>query len=500
MPAVIGIDIGTTSTIGILVDLPDRIVAIASRPVDLVSLHPGWAEEDPEQWWRNTCAIVRELLAAEPPLAGSLAGIGVAGMVPAVVLLDAEGNLLRRSVQQSDGRCGAEVEELAREIDGERFLARTGNGITQQIVAAKLRWIRRHESEIFSRIDTVFGSYDYINWKLTGRRALEHNWALEAGFVDLAGGEIAPDLVALAGIAPSALPPLLPSHALLGVVSATAAAECGLPEGLPVVAGAADHVASAYAAGVVEAGDVLLKFGGAGDILIAVDEARPDPRIFLDRHVIPGRFVPNGCMASTGALLNWILGGFAAGEVAGRLQPHAHMDQLAATVPPGSDGVVLLPYFLGEKSPIQDPLARGTIAGLSLGHGPAHLWRAALEGAGYAFRHHIEVFRELGYPVRRLLASDGGSRSAVWMQIVADIIGLQVQLLEGHPGSCLGAGWVAAIGTGASSDWAGASALVQRGPTVEPNPSHAAIYDAGYRRFRDLYDRLAPWFAGAAGA
>jgi xylulokinase len=500
MPAIIGIDIGTTSTIGILIDLPDRIVAIASRPVELVSLHPGWAEEDPAQWWHNTCAILRELLAAEPALAGSLAGIGVAGMVPAVVLLDTEGNLLRRSIQQSDGRCGAEVEELAREIDGARFLARTGNGITQQIVAAKLRWIRRNEPEIFSRIDTVFGSYDYINWKLTGRRALEHNWALEAGFIDLADGEIAPDLAALAGIAPSALPPVLASHARLGRVSAKAAAECGLPEGLPVVAGAADHIASAYAAGVVEAGDMLLKFGGAGDILIAVDEARPDARIFLDRHVIPGRFMPNGCMASTGALLNWILGGFAAGEVAGRPHPHAYMDRLAATVAPGSDGVVLLPYFLGEKSPIQDPLARGTITGLSLSHGPAHLWRAALESAGYGFRHHIEVFRELGYPIRRLLASDGGSQSAVWMQIVADIIGLPVQLLEGHPGSCLGAAWVAAIGTGASSDWAGARALVRHGLTVEPNPSHAAIYDAGYRRFRDLYDRVAPWFARAARA
>jgi len=500
MPAIIGIDIGTTSTIGILIDLPDRIVAIASRPVDLVSLHPSWAEEDPEQWWHNTCAVVRELLAAEPALAGSLAGIGVAGMVPAVVLLDAKGNLLRRSIQQSDGRCGAEVEELAGEVDAARFLARTGNGITQQIVTAKLRWLRRHEPEIFSRIDTVFGSYDYINWKLTGQRGLEHNWALEAGFVDLADGKIASDLVALAGIGPSALPPLLPSHARLGRVSARAAAETGLPEGLPVVAGAADHIASAYAAGVVEAGDVLLKFGGAGDILIAVDEARPDARIFLDRHVVPGRFVPNGCMASTGALLNWILGSIAAGEVAGRPHPHAHMDRLAAAIPPGSDGVVLLPYFLGEKSPIQDPLARGTITGLSLSHGPAHIWRAALESAGYGFRHHIEVFRELGYPVRRLFASDGGSRSAVWMQIVADIIGLPVQLLEGHPGSCLGAAWVAAIGTGASSDWAGASALVRRGPTVEPDPSHAAIYDVGYRRFRDLYDRLAPWFARAASA
>jgi xylulokinase len=497
MPAVIGIDIGTTSTIGILIDLPDRIVAIASSPVELVSLHPGWAEEDPEQWWRNTCAIVRELLAVEPALANSLAGIGVAGMVPAVVLLDGQGKLLRRSIQQSDGRCGAEVEELALEVDGGTFLRRTGNGINQQIVAAKLRWIRRHEPEIFARIGTVFGSYDFINWKLTGRRAIEHNWALEAGFVDLADGQVAPDLAGLAGIGPSALPPLLASHAVLGHVSAEAAAESGLPQGLPVVAGAADHVASSYAAGVVAAGDVLLKFGGAGDILIAVDNARPDARLFLDRHVIPGRFMPNGCMAATGAMLNWIVGGFAAGEVAGRADPHAHLDRLADAIPAGSEGVFLLPYFLGEKSPIHDPLARGTISGLSLNHGVGHLWRAALEGAGYAFRHHIEVFRELGYPVRRLLASDGGARSAVWMQIVADIIGMPVQMLEGHPGSCLGAAWVAAIGTGASTDWAGASALVRRGLTVQPDPAHAATYDLGYRRFRDLYHRLAPWFAGA---
>ena len=141
MPAVIGIDVGTTSTIGILIDLPDRIVAVVSRPVDLISLHPGWAEEDPAQWWRNCCAITRELLALAPELVGSLVGIGVAGMVPAVVLLDGEGRLLRRSIQQSDGRCMAEVAELAREVDGAAFLRRTGNGINQQLVAAKLRWL-----------------------------------------------------------------------------------------------------------------------------------------------------------------------------------------------------------------------------------------------------------------------------------------------------------------------------------------------------------------------
>jgi xylulokinase len=495
MPAVIGIDIGTTSTIGILIDLPDRIVAVVSRPVDLVSLHPGWAEEDPAQWWHNTCAITRELLATEPALAASLAGIGVAGMVPAVVLLDRDGALLRRSIQQSDGRCMEQVEALAREVDGATFLRRTGNGINQQIVAAKLRWLAQHEPAAFARIGTVFGSYDFINWKLTGARRIEHNWALEAGFVDLADGQVAPDLIALAGIAPEALPMIAASHTIIGHVTAEAAAESGLPEGLPVVAGAADHVASAYAAGVVTEGDVLLKFGGAGDILIAADTARPDARLFLDRHVIPGRFMPNGCMAASGAMLNWLVTGFAAGAVAGAENPHALLDSLAATVAPGSEGVVLLPYLLGEKSPIHDPLARGTITGLSLNHGVPHLWRAALESVGYAFLHHIEVFRELGYPVRRLLASDGGSRSRVWMQIVADIIQMPVQRLEGHPGSCLGAAWVAAIGTGASTDWGGARALVRHGETVRPDPTHAAAYAQGYGQFRALYQRLAPWFA-----
>jgi xylulokinase len=495
MPAVIGIDIGTTSTIGILIDLPDRIVAVVSQPVELVSLHPGWAEEDPVQWWRNTCAITRALLAAEPGLAASLVGIGVAGMVPAVVLLDGEGRLLRRSIQQSDGRCMEQVAALAAEVDGATFLRRTGNGINQQILAAKLRWVAQHEPDIFARIATVFGSYDFINWKLTGARVIEHNWALEAGFVDLADGKVAPDLVALAGIPAGALPPVAASHSIIGHVTAEAAAETGLPAGLPVVAGAADHVASAWAAGVVAEGDVLLKFGGAGDILIAADAARPDARLFLDRHVIPGRFMPNGCMAATGAMLNWLVAGFAAGAVAGMETPHAHLDRLAETIAPGSEGVFLLPYVLGEKSPIHDPLARGTISGLSLNHGVPHLWRAALEGVAYAFLHHIAVFRELGYPVRRLLASDGGSRSRVWMQIVADVIQMPVQRLEGHPGSCLGAAWVAAIGTGASTDWGGARALVRYGERVEPNPAHAAAYAQGYAQFRALYERLAPWFA-----
>lgn len=495
MPAVIGIDIGTTSTIGILIDLPGRIVGIVSKPTDLISLHPGWAEENPEQWWHNSCSVIRELLALEPDLATSLVGVGVAGMVPAIVLLDEEDNLLRRSIQQSDGRSTQQVSEINAEIDSVDFLARTGNGVSQQIVATKLRWIKRHEPEIFAHIGTCFGSYDYINWRLTGEKRIEHNWALESGFFDLKQNKITPELIALADIPQTALPPIAKSHEIIGRVTAAAALQSGLPEGLPVVAGTADHVASAYAAGVVQAGDVLLKFGGAGDILISVDDVVPDHRIFLDHHVIPGRFMPNGCMAATGAMLNWLVSGFVSGLAAESDKPHTFLDDKASAIPAGSEGVFVLPYLLGEKSPIQNPDARGVIAGLSLNHSQAHLWRAALEGVGYAFKHHLEVFRELGYPVRRLLVSDGGAKSHVWMQIVADILQQPLQQLEGHPGSCLGSAWVAAMGVGASQEWGAVTTLLRQGKVIQPNPRNKVVYEAGYEKFRLLYEDLVPWFS-----
>jgi xylulokinase len=492
MSFVLGIDIGTTSTIGILCELPDRLVGTASRPVTLSAPRPGWAEEDPGEWWGNLCAVTRELLAREPRALEDLAAVGVTGMVPAVVLLDRDGQLIRPSIQQSDGRCGAEVGALAREIDPEIFLKRTGNGLTQQIVTAKLRWLEAHEPENFRRVGTVFGSYDYIARRLGAARGTERNWALEGGFLDVSTGAAGADLVALAHLPEGAIPPVRAAHEIAGTVSAAAAAETGLPAGVPIIAGVADHVASAYAAGVVGAGDVLLKFGGAGDVLLAAPTVRPDARVFLDYHVVPGLFMPNGCMASTGSLLNWIVQGFGCGA------SHAALDRLAAGIAPGSEGVFVLPYFLGEKSPIQDPNARGTISGLTLGHNLGHIWRAALEAAAFGFRHHLDVFAELGYPVRRLFAADGGTASAVWMQIVADALQAPVQLLEGHPGSCLGAAWLAAIGAGATDDWGGVGRFVSRGRLVAPNADHAAPYEAAYRRYRELYASLRDWFSTAA--
>jgi len=489
---VIGLDIGTTSTIGVLIGLPATILAVASRPTTLASRHPGWAEEDPAQWWRNSCAVLRELVAASPGAPAALRGICVTGMVPALVLLDGAGNILRPSIQQSDARAAAEVAELASEVDEATFLARTGNGVNQQLIATKLRWLERHEPEVFARIGTVFGSYDYVNWRLTGLRGVEQNWALEAGLVDLASHAIADDLVALTHVAREAFPPKHVSHCVFGSVARAAAAESGLPEGLPVFGGAADHIASALAAGLVNPGDALLKFGGAGDIVVASDVARPDWRLFLDYHLVPGLYAPNGCMAASGSALNWLATNLrldAPGE-----NQHQGFDRLAAAVPPGSDGVLCLPYFLGEKTPIQDPLARGTFTGLSLGHTPAHFWRALLEAIAFGFRHHVEVLEEVGYAPRRFLASDGGSRSRVWMQIVADVLQAPVRLIENAHGSAIGAAFVAAVASGGNVGWADAGRLARLGDTIFPQPANAAAYERAYRDYRALYAALRPIF------
>jgi xylulokinase len=494
MACVIGLDIGTTSTIGILIRLPDQVLALTSRPVALHTPKPGWAEEDPGQWWDNVCAIARELMATEAFAPDELAAVGVSGMLPAVVLLDESDQLLRPSIQQSDGRCGEEVADLRREIDESAFIARAGNGVNQQLVSAKLRWIEKHEPETFRRIATVFGSYDYVNWRLTGEKAVEQNWALEAGFVDVRTHAIADDLVALAHIPRRALPRKAASHEILGRVSASAAAQSGLPVGLPVVGGAADLIASALGAGLTRPGDVLLKFGGSVDILIATDKIKPDPRVYLDYHLIPGLFMPNGCMSTGGSGLNWFAANFAGGERAAAeaqdLTLHQHLDRLAEAKPAGADGVRALPYFLGEKTPIHDPSARGLISGLTLSHDVGHVWRALLEAYAYAIAHHIEALNDIGHRTDKYLVSDGGSNSRIWMQIVADVLQKPIQRLTGHPGSCLGAAWTAAIGAGLTDDWSGVARFVGFGDRLDPDPRHAGVYAAGYREFRDLYRRM----------
>lgn len=494
MPALLGIDIGTTSTIGILIDAEGQTLATASRPADLVSPEANWAEEDPAQWWSNTQAVIAELLRETRLTGADIAAIGTTGMVPAVVLLDGEGRVLRRSMQQNDARALTEIDAMGSQVDGKAFLDATGGSVNQQIVAPKLRWLQRHEPEVFARIATILGSYDYIAHRLTGTRSVDHNWALESGLMDIRRREFTAALLAHAGIGPALLPPIRASHEIIGQVSAEAAAATGLAAGTPVVAGCADHVGSAFVAGASREGDLVLKFGGAGDILLSADQPVTDPRLFIDYHIIPGLYFSNGCTATSGSLLNWIVRELAGGEQqaakAAGLKIHAWLDRLASEVPAGAEGLVLLPYFLGEKTPLQDPHARGTLIGLGLHHRLAHIWRAALEGVIFGFRHHIEVFAERGLGVARVFACDGGAASDLWLQIAADVIGRPVQRIDNHPGSCLGAAYVAGYGAGLLKDFAGIARYVAGGRVFTPAPERRAVYDRAYANYRESYERL----------
>lgn len=494
MALLLGLDIGTTSTIGILIDGDGGVRATASRPSALISKHANWAEEDPAAWWRNVCALVPELLVTAKADASEIVGIGVTGMVPTVILLDRDRRPLRFSIQQNDARAVDEIDAMKRAIDPDDFFARTGGSINQQLVAPKLRWLERHEPDAFGQTATVLGSYDYITARLTGVLSVEQNWALESGFMDLKRGTLDDRLIALGGITPDHLPPLRASHDVVGAVTPAAAGVTGLKAGTPLVAGCADHIASAYVAGATTDGDLVTKFGGAGDIMLSCSQPETDPRLFIDVHIVPGLYFSNGCMAASGSVLNWIVNHLAkaeaeAAEAAGQ-SPHAWLDRQAATVPPGAGGVVLLPYFLGEKTPLHDPHARGTLMGLGLHHGLPHIWRAALEGVVYGFRHHGEVFAEMGLAVRRVLACDGGAASDLWLQITADVLGRPVQRLLNHPGSCLGAAIVAGMGVGALKDWGVIDHYVKPDRVFDPDPKTAQTYDAAYAVYRDLYTRL----------
>ncbi len=413
---------------------------------------------------------------------GSPPSVGISGMVPCVVLLDARGRPVRRSIQQNDARATAEITELQEELADADILRRTGSPISQQSVAPTVRWLARHEPAALAATVAVMGSYDVMVWRLTGQPSVELNWAVESGLYDLGSRAWAHDVLDAVGLDERLLPPVRMPADIVGAVTPAAAAETGLRAGTPVIAGSADHVASAFAAGLVREGDLLIKLGGAGDILMVTSTPVTDERLYLDVHLSPGLYLPNGCMASSGSFIRWFQR-----ELAGGASLEA-LDAEAEVAGPGAGGVVALPYMLGEKTPLNDPLARGAFIGLSLSHARGDLFRALLESIAFGFRHHLDVFAELGLGPQRVRVTNGGASSRLWTQVTADVIGLPLEKLRSHPGSALGVAFAAGMAVGAFEAWSDIERFVEPGEVVEPRDHEA--YADGYARYRALYPAL----------
>jgi xylulokinase len=450
-----------------------------SREHDLISPAPGFAEEDPAVWEDHLFALLRT--AAGELDVSSIAAVGLTGMTPALIPLDEQFRPLCNSIQQNDVRAAAEIGEAKEKIDGPWFFRETGNAVNQQHIFPKLIWLKRHKPPVFRSMRRIAGSYDYAGYLLTGKLHTERNWALESGMYSLRTGDWLPEILRLADIGQEVLPPLISYDGLRGAISAAAAEKSGLRQGIPVYAGTADHIASGFAVGARKSGDLVFKLGGAADILLSSAEALTDPRLFID-YGCGGEapFVINGCTASSGSILKWAKEEF-------KLPDFASMDKRAESLPPGSGGLTVLPYFLGEKTPIFDAAVRGLIYGLSLSHGIAHIYRAILEAVAYSLNHHVEIFREMGPPIKRVFVTNGGSRSELWRQIIADVTGFDLTYITGNQGSSAGAALLAGVAAGVMD-----RELRMNGeeiPVFHDSRRHEQ-YRRGYANYRRLYEKL----------
>lgn len=473
---VLGVDIGTSSSKGILAGADGKVIATSERPHDLSLPRPGWAEHDAEKvWWADFKAICTELL---PRAGGSLAAVCVSGIGPCLLAANEEGEPLRPAILYGiDTRATREIEELTERYGAETILERCGSPLTSQAVGPKLLWLQRHEPEVWQRMRLFLMASSFIVYRLTGEYVLDHHSASQCDplydikanrWIEDWAAEVAPGLP---------LPRLLWPAEVAGKVSPAAAEATGIPLGTPVAAGTIDAWSEAASVGVFEPGDMMLMYGTTMFMVEVLRESRPHPGLWSTSGILPGTHNLAAGMATSGALTAWLK------RIAGDLPYETLVDE-AARVAPGSDSLVVLPYFAGERTPLFDPKARGVICGLTLRHGRGHLYRALLEGTAYGVRHILEVMREAGGGGKRLVAVGGGTKGGLWTQIVSDVTGRSQELPKVTIGASYGDALLAAIAVGLvkpNDRWNAISTI------VEPGTQAHATYDTLYGIYRDLY-------------
>ena len=479
-PVYLGVDIGTSASKGVVADGAGTVLAREDIAHETSRPRPGWSEHDAETvWWSDFTSLVRRLLAAAD--GRRPAGLGVSGIGPVLLPADGGGRPLRPAILYGiDTRAATEIDELTTELGAEAILARAGTALSSQAVGPKWRWLARHEPEVFARTEMFLMCSSYLVHRLTGEYVLDHHSASQCDpMYDLHAADWAPDWAGVTAPGLS-LPRLLWPTEIAGTVTAAAAAETGLPQGLPVTAGTVDAWAEGVSVGVTEPGQVMVMYGSTMFLIEVVDSPRPHPTMWTTRGTRPGSYTLAAGMATSGAITHWLrdlVGG-----------DFTELVEAAAQVPPGSGGLLLLPYFAGERTPLFDPDARGVLAGLTTGHGRGELYRAVLEGIAHGVRHNLEVMREAGGTTGRLVAVGGGTRGGLWTRIVTDVTGRAQQIPRQTVGASLGDAFLAAVATGADPDPEVWNPVVE---TIEPDPEAAAVYDAYHAHYRNLYTSTA---------
>lgn len=472
-----GVDIGTSSSKAVLVSPSGTVVASASRQHAVATPRPGWFEHDPDAtWWADARALIRELVGAAADRA--VRAVGLSGIGPAVLVADAAGHPLRPAILYGiDTRATAEIDELTDRWGEDTLLRVCGNRLTSQAVGPKLAWIRRHEPEVWARTARWFLASGYLGFRLTGEYVADHYSAsgsdplydLRArSWWDPAWDEIAPGVER---------PRLAWPGEVIGRVTPAAAEETGLPAGTPVLAGTIDALAEAYGAGCRQVGDTMVMYGSTLFLIQTVAAPAAHPGLWAATGRTADTYSIAAGMATSGLITTWF-GDLTRSEIPALTEGAAH-------IPPGSDGLVLLPYFAGERTPLFDPRARGCWLGLTLRHTRAHLYRSILEGVAYGVRHNLEAMGEAGAPPRRLVAVGGGTRGDLWVQIVSDVTRHPQVVPAITIGASYGDARMAADAMGIeTASWNPAARV------IEPGAGASEIYDRLYGVYRRAYPAL----------
>lgn len=471
---VLGIDIGTSVSKGLIVRINGEIVASAERAHTVSSPRVGWAEQNAETvWWLDFASICAELLTRAD---GPIAGVCTSGIGPCVLVADQQGRPLRPAILYGiDTRATREIAEITERFGAAEILRRGGTALSSQAVGPKLLWLRQNEPEVWQRTGRLFMPNSFIVWQLTGEYALDHHSASQSDpLYDIEAGrwntdwanEVAPGLP---------LPRLLWPGEIAGRVTPEAAALTGLPAGIPVAMGTIDAWAEALSADVRDPGDVMLMYGSTFMVVAVIDRLVRDEGLWSTTGVFPGTRSAATGMNTSGSLIAWSM------RLTGEAS-HAALMHEAQAVPAGADGMVVLPYFAGERAPVTDPWARGVICGLTLHHERGHLFRALLESTGYGVRHIVETLRAAGVKDRRFVAVGGGTHNRLWIQIVSDVLGCRQEIPRVTIGASYGDALLAAIAAGLvgpGTRWNAPASVVE--------PAGVAVYDSLYRVYRDLY-------------
>jgi xylulokinase len=495
MSYVMGIDVGTTGTRAVIVRPDGHVVGAATgdhQPMRMPK--PGWAEQDPADWWNATIDAVRAALAAANLTGDDIAAVGLSGQMHGVVLLDKAHAVLRPSLIWCDQRSQAQCDWITSQVGAERLIQLVSNPALTGFSAPKIVWVRDHEPEIFERAANFLLPKDYVRFRLTGEFATDVSDASGTLLFDVTNRRWSQEMLGMLDLDARLLPRAYESPEVTGQITRETAVVTGLKAGTPVVGGGGDQASSAVGNGIVLPGLTSATLGTSGVIFTHTELPKLDPlgRIHTFCHAVPGKWHVMGVTQGAGLSLRWFREQFGASEAWLARQtggdPYELIIEQAAKIPPGSQGLLWLPYLMGERTPHLDANARGMWFGLTAGHTRGHLIRSILEGVAFSLRDSIEIFKELEIPVEQIRVSGGGSRSFLWRQIQADIYGKQLVTLRTSEGSAFGAALLAGVGAGiyASVEEA-ARAAIQIRESMAPHPANVQFYNHQYQIYRALY-------------